>query len=531
MMQNRKIVRALTLSLLALTCVLSCRKSNPSWDVDMLTPLVRSTLTINNLLPDSIIHVNADNSLDIIYSTSLSSFSTQNIFTLPNYAFDTLYKAPVVLALLGGSAVTNTSIQNVGAMSGSVELSRGIMRSGYMSISVISSLKGKLGFTFNVPSLSGASGGTFQTIVTIPAATASSTGNFSGVFDLSGYQVDFTGPNGTLVNTLLVDYALTIDASEDTVHIAVGDSVLLSYSFIDLIPAYAKGYFGDTITTASDSSGFALFKHLTTGTVDFENIDVSLSIENGVGADARITMNQLVSSNSKSGNKVQLAHSIMGSPVNITRSLDNNGTVVPSIYNIALTNTNSNIKQFVENLPDSLKFKLKYEINPMGNVSGSNDFGYHDKLMDTKLNMRIPLSVIANDLTLADTLDLNLSADADNINEGTLYLQADNGFPFTAQAQLYLMDNILQTTDSLINEPNTILAPPLNANFICNGTARTTLAIPITSDKLSNLRSAKKILIKVKFNTSAQPNYVKIYSTYKMDVKVVGDLNCTTGKK
>lgn len=530
-MQSKKIISIFIVSLFAFSCISSCRKSNPSWDVDVLAPLIKSTLTINNLLPDSIIHENPDNSLEIVYSASLSSFSTQNIFTLPNYGFDTSYKAPVAAALLGGSAVTSTSVQNVEVLAGNVELSHGTMLDGHMTLSITSSIKGKLDFTFNVPSLTGPSGSFFHAIVTIPAGNSSSPGTYSGIFDLADYKIDFTGPSGTSVNTLMVDYAIAIDASEDTVHIAVGDSVLLSYSFIDLIPAYAKGYFGDTITTASDSSGFALFKHLAAGTVNFESIDVNLSIENGVGADARITMNELVSSNSRSGNKAALAHNIMGSPVNITRSLDNNGTVIPSIYNIALTSTNSNIKQFVENLPDSLKFRLKYEINPLGNASGSNDFGYHDKLLDTKLNMHIPLSVIANDLTLADTLDFSLPADADNINGGILYLHADNGFPFTAQPQLYLLDDSLQITDSLVAQTNVILAPPLNANYVCTGTTKTILSVPINSEKLNKLRIAKKMLIIIKFNTSGQPNYVKIYSSYKMQVKAVGDFNYAAGKK
>ena len=514
----------------ALVCFFSCKRSNPSWDVDVLAPLVRSTLTINNLLPDSLIHENPDNSLDIVYSTSLSSFSTKNIFTLPDYAFDTSYKAPVAAALLGGSAIANTSVQNVGALAGSVELSQGTMLSGNMVLSLTSSIKGKLDFVFKVPSLTNPSGNQFQTNVTIPSGNATSQGTYLGIFDMSGYKVDFTGPNGTAVNTLMVNYAILIDASEDTVHIAPGDSVSISYSFIDLIPAYARGYFGDTITTASDSSGFALFKHLAAGTLNFESIDVNLSIENGVGADARITMNQLVSSNSKTGNKIALTHNIMGSPVNITRSQDNAGTVIPSTYSIALTSTNSNIKQFVENLPDSLKFKLKYEINPLGNVSGSNDFGYHDRLLNSKLNMRIPLSAVANDLTLADTLDFSLPADADNINGGTLYLHADNGFPFTAEAQLYILDDQLQITDSLIAQSNVLLSPPLTANFISMGTAKTVLSIPLNPEKLDALRATKKMLVKVKFNTSGQPNYVKIYSSYKMDVKVIADLNYHTGK-
>ncbi|MFI5164879.1 MAG: hypothetical protein ACHQHP_06505, partial [Bacteroidia bacterium] len=83
----------------------------------------------------------------------------------------------------------------------------------------------------------------------------------------------------------------------------------------------------------------------------------------------------------------------------------------------------------------------------------------------------------------------------------------------------------------LISAPNLILAPNLDANFICEGRATTRLSFPVDAAKLSLLRATKKMYIKIKFNTSNQPNYVKIYSTYIMNVKVVGDFNYTVGKK
>ncbi|TAL57839.1 MAG: hypothetical protein EPN85_13115, partial [Bacteroidetes bacterium] len=460
--------RLLILGLLCFASIYSCRKSNPSWDMDMLVPLIKSTLTINNLVPDSIIHENPDNSLDIIYNTSLSAFSTHTIFTLPGYSFDTTYKAPAQVAVLGGTGITSTTVQNVNVIAGGVELTHGLMLSGNMHLSVISSIKGRLDFTFNVPSFTEPSGSTFQTVISIPAGSPSAPGVYNGMFDLSDFKLDFTGTTRTSVNTLVINYAAVINPSEDTVKINIGDSIRIRYSFVDLIPAYAKGYFGDTISSAADSTAFALFKHLSGGNLNFENIDVSLIVENSVGADVRFTINDLSSFNSHTGNKLSLSHPVINSPINITRSIDNNGLIIPSTYSIALTSANSNIKQFVENLPDSLKFKLNYEINPLGNISGNNDFGYYDKLFKTNLNMRIPLSLVADNLTITDTLNFTMPATTNNVNEGSLYLYFDNGFPFTAQAQLYLMDDNFMVHDSLISNPNLISAPPLNANLICD---------------------------------------------------------------
>jgi hypothetical protein len=110
-------------------------------------------------------------------------------------------------------------------------------------------------------------------------------------------------------------------------------------------------------------------------------------------------------------------------------------------------------------------------------------------------------------------------------------LYFENGFPFTAQAQLFLMNGSSIITDSLISSPNVITPPPLDINSICIGQSATKLTIPLDAGKLSELRAAKKMYVKIKFNTANQPNYIKIYSFYQLNLRVVGDFNYTVGKK
>jgi len=92
------------------------------------------------------------------------------------------------------------------------------------------------------------------------------------------------------------------------------------------------------------------------------------------------------------------------------------------------------------------------------------------------------------------------------------------------------MDTLNNIVDSLISAPNVILAPQLDANFICAGKRLTKLTIPIGEDKMQLLRDTKKMYIKMRFNTVGQSSYVKIYSFYEMDMKLVGDFNYTVGK-
>lgn len=512
----------------------SCRKEprNPSWDVDVLAPLVKSKLTINNIIADSLLQENPDNSLDIVYKYTLSSFNMDSLFSIPDTTIHNIYPMPITYSVSPGGTIISPISNPIYYALGDAQLTNVTLRGGKMLLSIKSQIKGLVDFTYKMPKVTDAFGNIFDTTVTIPAATSAVDGIYSGEFDLSGYRIDLTGATGTSVNTMITSYSAILGPDNPTgVTIAPPEKVDISNSFTDIVPQYAKGYFGNSVSNVGpDTSEFSMFNHIVDGTLDLEDIDIRLSIQNSIGADARVTISNISSINTSKSNSISLSHAIIGSPLNINRSTDNGGTVAPSTYSVSLTPSNSNIKQFMENLPNRLSYQLDLEVNPLGNVSGGNDFIYYDKLMKTEMNMTIPLSLVANDLTMVDTLDIAMSSITDNVNSGFIFLHADNGFPYTAEAQLYLMDANLNIVDSIISLPNAIEAPALDANYIAVGKELSILAFNLNSERLDHMRASGKILLKVKFNTAGKPAYVKLYSFYEMDVKLVGDFNYTVGK-
>src|ERR1035437_2036400 len=86
-MQNKFYYRTIfALAVCGLTYLFSCRQQmgNPSWDVDALAPLIKSTLTINNIIPDSLLRKNPNNSLDLVYNSLLTSFSADKLLKIPD---------------------------------------------------------------------------------------------------------------------------------------------------------------------------------------------------------------------------------------------------------------------------------------------------------------------------------------------------------------------------------------------------------------------------------------------------------------
>jgi hypothetical protein len=108
---------------------------------------------------------------------------------------------------------------------------------------------------------------------------------------------------------------------------------------------------------------------------------------------------------------------------------------------------------------------------------------------------------------------------------------ANNGFPFDAALQIYMLNDNNAITDSLITGPNTILKAPLNASYKAIGKTTTTLIIPVSETKMNALYNTKKIVFKTIYNTSNQPQYMKIHSDYGIDLKLIGDINYTVQLK
>jgi len=162
--------------------------------------------------------------------------------------------------------------------------------------------------------------------------------------------------------------------------------------------------------------------------------------------------------------------------------------------------------------------------NPMGNISSGNDFVYYNNPLKAILDMEIPLSLIASNLTLTDTVDFDLGENTGTIESGTLSLYADNGFPFSAQVQLYLLNDNMQVTDSLLF-PDMITAPALNGNYMVIRPARSVIQIPLPGEKISRLYQTKKMRVVARFNTAGAGHHVKIYEQYRLDLKLTGDFS------
>lgn len=510
----------------------SCRKEmeKPSWDTELLAPLVNASLGINNILPDSILQANADSSLKIVYEGNIYNISMDTLFSIPDTTLSNSYTIPISYTFGVGATVISNSLSETTYSLGSVALRTVTIKRGYVRYTVKSKIHEKTSFIYKIPCAT-LYGLPFSVNITVPAAVGSTPGVYNQTFDLSGYQIDLTGIAHNKVNTLYT--SLTAAISSDApgpVLVNPSDSLIIENEFYGLFPYYAKGYFGtNTFNVGPDQTSFTMFDRIVDGTINLQDVNFSIDLENPIGLDAQVRINNLSSVNTRTGTSISLVNSLIGTPVNINRASESGGIIYPTYAHYPLTTSNSNIKPMIENLPDRFGYALSITTNPLGNVSGSNDFIYSDQLLKAKMKMEIPLSLIASNLTLADTFDLKLPSDngTQNIHSGTLSLLADNGFPFDASVQLYMLDDNNNVTDSLFTSVNTIDQAPVDGTLRVTGKKATKLVAPVSESKMRLLYGTKRAALKVRFNTVSQTQYVNIYSDYSIDIKLIGDVNYT----
>lgn len=512
--------------LVAISLISSCKKDDASWDVNMVGPVAYTSLSIADLIPDSLLQVNPDSTVSLVYTDNVYTLDLDSLLNIPDTSLHELYQIPIVVAVEPGATFL-TGTGNTQYEMQDAELYEAIVREGTVMITITSTIDQPTQFEYNITNAT-LLGVPFQVVIDIPAAVGGVPAVVNASSNLSGYHLDLRGPMFDSYNMMQTEYNANVHpAAPDSAHInGLADSVVLDYTFQGFVPEYARGYFGQkTMQIGPESAETGIFGIVESGTIDIDQCSVELEIINRFGVDGQAKANQLTSFNSGTSNAVNLSHSVIGSTINLSRAIDGGGYPIPTAHTELMTNGNSNIDVFIENLPDQLTYDLEFEINPLGNVSGGNDFFYYGNTFEANLNLDIPLCIIANQLTLADTTEFTFPDEPNGeVLDGTITVLAENGFPFSATMQLYMLDENKVLLDSLTTT-DVILSGVVDASQVVIATTNSTVNYEVPAYKVSDLRKTKYLVLKPSFTTASLVQHTKIYDYYLLNLKVTTDFN------
>ena len=397
------------------------------------------------------------------------------------------------------------------------------IKSGTVTIFVLSTLpNGKM--IYKIPSLK-KNGITFSSgEMLIPEATNTNLTSFK--FDFQGYVLDLTGQDGRIggdtVNTIYTEAYTYIDSTGVLETINYTDS-FYSYVEFDVTAEYAKGYLGqDTFEFGPEINKLTIFNKINADVFDLEKADLKIRIENFIGADAAIQISEFSTSNSNttiSAGIDNYGNNIIGHNYTIDRaSLNGNGLPI----NQSMTEIIIDADEMLEILPDKINTQAKFYINPNGQ-SNTDDFLYPEYPIKASLNMEIPLSFIAKNLTLIDTTEITIS-NQENLEIDQLFINIKNGLPLDANIKLILLDNQNLVIDTLLAS-TIVLSASTDVNNLVSQINTTNIQIDYT-----NFNNVKKLISLVSFNSTPVNEFISIYNNYNIDITLSARFSKTIGE-
>lgn len=422
----------------------SCKKREKAiWDSDWKAPLVHDSLTLENLMADSMLSVNAGN-YEINVNRSLFEFKLSDFVKLPDTIINHKFGVALNLNVAPGTSFVNNNKEHVMEMSQGIQLKKIVVKQGGVNLKVFNPIETKTFFTIKLPGVT-KNGVVLSKDFEANAGTVSAPTVATGYVDLSGYEIDLTGQNGTSYNRLQSVLLVKSDPNGSSVILHTSDTILFQFEMKDVQLDYARGYFGNSLVTDTVSTMIQALNNITTGTLDVNGMNFNLSVENGFKVNGKFKLNSFVNTN-YAQNSVSLTHPNIGIWNIVSAATGSNGAITPSNLTWNFTPLNSNFEQFVENHGALNKLSFQMQLNPWGNTSGGWDEIYDAHPLRVKLQGAFPLTLGMADLVFQDTFDLKFTNNPNktNFKSGQIYIQATNAFPFAGKLKLFLLDENYQ---------------------------------------------------------------------------------------
>ncbi len=415
------------------------------------------------------------------------------------------------VAIFPAQNVVNDKSVNYLLDMGSVKLKEMKMKSGYVKIEVSSTIPDSIFFTYSIPTAI-KDGVPFIANTKVPPTG----GTTIFTYDMTGYTMGLRGDPSinTDYNGLYNELVGRIKYTGRKIPLALTDFIRVKISLENAKPYYVEGYLGDTTVNINGSIPLTVFNNITGGTLQFESAEVAVVVDNSFGVPGSASINNIVVHNGANSASASSSTTALGP------GIDGNPPVATS-SRVAVTNATA----LVNVLPKRVDYAGSLQINPSG-AFNDNQFAYAAYPVKAYLEFKMPLSLIANQLQLTDTIKVSSAPQLNNaLKKGKLNLITDNGFPFDAKVLTYFLDGNGTLLDSLVSVQYVERAPKGNDGKVTQP-KRTIISYDLTAGAISNIQKAVSVIFKATFSTDTSV-YTKVYSNYRIKFKLAGDIQYT----
>lgn len=530
----RKYLKYLLLFSLILPLIFTaCQKDrpSPSWQVDLLAPLLIDTVTITDVISERLITVNPDHSVSFYFDELLYEVNADSLVKLPDTLFHWGYGLewlPFNIYLPPGDLIIEETFDwpldyEAAGLEG-IALESAIIRSGVINFELFNQSAGSILSEFGINTAVRNEIDTFFISETIPSGQL-----VKRAYDVSGYRLGLTGIEGDTVNMLNYFLGLYADPSvTDTLLLTPVDSFSVNIYFEDLIIDYAKGNFGtNTFTFGPETSEFNLFEDLNISGFSMQNATVLLRIQNNYGVNGLVKLLEIMSINSETGEFAKLEGAMMDSNLYVDAAIQfGDGMQVIQHAENVYDFSNTNFNDLTQIMSDKVSYTIQLLTNPSGDSIGRDHFLYYDFPIRVFMEVEVNQGILIQDLFSENTIDWNgEGVSFENVESGFLTIVLDNGFPFSFDANIYLEDEDNVILDTLVFQ-SFVSGGLLDNEFKVSQAVETRIQLALSTELMESINLARFARYEMLIN-SAENEHVKIYESNVMAMKIIGDFKYT----
>lgn len=493
-------MRVLSIVLVGLLFVFtSCKREQATWDSDWQVPLLKDSLTLTQLVEDSILSVSGS-SYELAIDRTVFELKLSDFIALPDTTVSHAYAINLASFNVppGTSFVNNVQEHEIDL--GDVQLKKIRVKQGGIKIRVESPIETITLFTVELPGVT-KNGVTLTQDFTAPAGTNANPSTVDGFVDLAGYELDLRGADLSSYNKIQSKLLVKTDANGSTVNVNNQDSMRFNFTMEDVALDYARGYFGTQLYTDTITEKIEALADIRSGLIDLDAASIGLTIENGLKVSAKLKLTSLKNTNNQ-GSTVALTHPQIGDWLTINAATGNEQNLVSSNTILSIDGNNSNVEGFLENHGANVDVGFELQLNPWGNVSGGWDEIFDEHPLKVNLEANMPLNIGLTDLIIQDTFAFSVDQDPEktHIKSGYLWLKATNAFPLQGQVTLYLMDKngTVITSVSSSSEVQSSVYGTLVSGILQK---QSYVRFDVPESVVDQLSSVTQCVVKLKLNT------------------------------
>ena len=508
--------------------LVSCKKKETSWNVDLEAPLLHDTLSLKNWVNDSTL-TETNGEIEVDLTRTLLDIGLSELIKIPDTSVTQLFSPILTLSNIPPGTTFVNAIEEHTVDLDDVQLKSIRIFDGRVKVKVYNPLGTKVLFKVQMPGVT-QNGVMFEQNYSVDAGSVANPTVKEEWLELSNYQIDLRGVSGLEYNILQTKLTLTTDPNGVPVSISSAYDFKFEASLSDIKVDYAKGYFGSKVFSDTANFNIDFLSKITEGTLDLLGTSLQITVENGIKVPVRGQLHYLKNTN-QLGNTVSLTSPEIGPSFYISPAIGSWTSLQSNSQELAFDPTNSNLETFLENLGATNEASYEVQLNPWGNTSAGNDEAFPNSRIKVKASAQLPLKLGLDGLTLRDTFDINFKQNEANthVESGLIYVDVSNAFPFSCDPVLYLMTEDGQILHTLIGSSQ-ISSCEMAAIDPMDGLKKQPSHIEFLLEKeaLADLAILKKIIVEARFDSPnastglSEPKQVqaKAFLSFKLRMKL-----------